>query len=135
MSFSDATESEILSYVFRAVAAAWAGNANFWLAAHTANPGEAGTAVTSEAAYGSYGRVALARPAAFTVAGSTLTNAALVQFPASTVAGADITHLSVVTTAAGAGQIIARFALSSSLPTAIGIQPQFPIGAISFLLD
>lgn len=135
MSFNDATESEILSYVFRNVVPGWAANANFWLAAHTANPSEAGTAITSEAAYGSYARVAMARPAAFTVTGSILTNAALVQFPASTVLGADITHLSLVTTASGAGQIINRFALLSSLPTAVGIQVQFAIGTISFVLD
>lgn len=52
---------------------------------HTAYPGEAGTQTTSEAAYTSYARVAIARSGAgFTVSGNSVTNAAAVNFPAAT---------------------------------------------------
>jgi hypothetical protein len=64
-----------------------------------------------------------------------VSNVALVQFPASTVAGSPITHVSLVTTASGAGTIISRHALSAELPTTIGVQPQFAAGDIDLSLD
>ena len=135
MSFSNDTETELLTYIFDTTAPAWAGNANFWVALHTADPGEAGTAVTSEAAYGSYARVSVSRTTGFTITGNQVSNAAQVQFPQSTSAGSGVTHWSVVTTSSGAGQIIMRGALSSAVPTSIGIQPQFSAGALSATLN
>jgi hypothetical protein len=41
----------------------------------------------------------------------------------------------VVTTASGAGQIIVRGALSASVSTGTGIQPQFASAALAFTLD
>lgn len=57
MSLGNTTETEILNYIFDSTAPAWAANANFWIALHTADPGEAGTAITSEASYTSYARL------------------------------------------------------------------------------
>lgn len=135
MSLGNATETEILSYIFDSAAAAWEANANFWIALHTADPGEAGTATTSEASYDDYARVAVSRTTGFTVTGNTVENAALVQFPQSAGSGVTVTHFSVVTTSSGAGQIILRGALSSSLPTDAGIQPQFAAGALTATVD
>ena len=135
MSFSNATETEVLAYIFDSAAAAWAGNANFWIALHTADPGEAGTATTSEVAYTSYARVAVSRTTGFTVSGNSVENAALIQFPQSGGSGTDCTHFSVVTTSSGAGQIIVRGALSATLPTGSGIQPQFAAGDLTATLD
>ena len=135
MSFSNATETEVLAYIFDSAAAAWAGNANFWIALHTADPGEAGTATTSEVAYTSYARVAVSRTTGFTVSGNSVENAALIQFPQSGGSGTDCTHFSVVTTSSGAGQIIIRGALSATLPTGSGIQPQFAAGDLTATLD
>lgn len=134
MSFSNATETDLLNYV-KGTAPSWAGDTTWYWAAYTSNPGETGTAPTNEATYGSYARVSVTRSSGLTVSGNTLSNAALIQFPVSTLAGSDITHVALVTTSAGAGQIIARATLTSALPTAIGIQPQFAIGALTFTLD
>jgi len=131
MSLGNTTETEILNYIFDSAAPAWAGNANFWVALHTADPGEAGSATTSEAAYGSYARVAVSRTTGFSVTGDTMENTGLIQFPQSTSAGSDATHFSIVTTASGAGQIIVRGALSSPVSTGTGIQPQFAAGALT----
>lgn len=131
MSLSNTTETEILAYIFDSAAAAWEGNADFWIALHTADPGETGTAVTSESAYTNYARVAVSRTTGFTVTGDTVANAALIQFPQSGGAGVDCTHFTVVTTASGAGQIIVRGALSATLPTGSGIQPQFAAGDLT----
>lgn len=135
MSLSNSTETDVLNYIFDSAAPAWASNANFWIALHTADPGETGTATTSEAAYGSYARVAVSRTTGFTVTGNTVENAALIQFPQSTSAGSNATHFSIVTTASGAGQIILRGALTSALPTSTGIQPQFAAGALTATVD
>lgn len=134
MSFSNTVETDILNYI-KATAPSWAGDVTWYWCAHTADPGEAGTATTSEAAYTSYARVACTRSSGLSVSGNTLSNAVLVQFPASTGAGSNITHVSLVTTASGAGTIIGRMALSSSLPTTVGVQPQFAINAITLTLD
>jgi len=135
MSLGNTTETELLNYIFDSASPAWAGNANFWIALHTADPGEAGTATTSEAAYGSYARVSVSRTTEFTVSGNQVENAALIQFPQSTLAGSDATHFSVVTTSSGAGQIILRGALSAAVSTGVGIQPQFAIGALTATVD
>ena len=135
MSFSNDTETAVLNYIFKDIAPAYAGQANFWIALHTADPGEAGTAVTSEAAYGSYARVSVTRSTGFTVSGNQVSNTALVQFPQSSSGGSAITHATVVTTSSGAGTIIGRMALSASLPTSTGIQPQFAANALTFTLD
>ena len=135
MSFSNATETEVLAYIFDSAAAAWAGNADFWVALHTADPGESGTATTSEVSYTSYARVAVSRTTGFTVSGNSVENAALIQFPQSGGSGTDCTHFSVVTTSSGAGQIIIRGALSATLPTGSGIQPQFAAGDLTATLD
>lgn len=135
MSFGNATETELLSYVFDSAATAWEGNANFYIALHTADPGEAGTATTNEVAYTNYARVAVSRTTGFTVSGNSVENAGLVQFATSGGSGTDCTHFSIVTTSSGAGQIILRGALTSTLPTSAGIQPQFGAGTLTATLD
>lgn len=135
MSLGNTTETEILTYIFDTTAPAWAGNASFWVALHTADPGEAGTATTSEAAYTNYARVSVSRTTGFTITGNTVENAALIQFPQSGGSGTDCTHFSIVTTSSGAGQIILRGALSASVPTGSGVQPQFAAGDLTATID
>ena len=135
MSFGNTTENDVLNYVFDSAAPSWASNANFFLRLHTADPGEAGTATTSEATYTSYDGVAVSRTTGFTITGNSVTNAGLVQFPLSTGGSNTITHVSICTTQNGAGQIIARAALGSSRSITDGDQPQFNAGTLTFTLD
>lgn len=135
MSFSNVTEEAVLNYIFDSTAPTWAANANFWVALHTADPGEAGTAITSETAYAGYARVAVSRTVGFTVTGDTVVNASLLQFPQCSGAGATLTHFSVVSTASGAGDIILRGALSASLVVGTGVQPQFAASGLSATLN
>ena len=135
MSLSNTAETATLDQIFKGTALPWNANTDLWIALHTADPGEAGTAVTSEATYTSYARVSLVRSTGFTVAGNTITNAALAQFPQSTGGSNTITYASIVTTASGAGTIIVRAALSSSISVTNGVQPQFAADALSFTID
>jgi len=135
MSFSNTAETAVLNQIFVGTALSWNANTDLWIALHTADPGEAGTAVTSEAAYGSYARVALTRASDFTVSGNTVSNANLEQFPQCSSGTETITYASIVTTASGAGTIIVRAALNTSIPVSTGIQPQFAAAALTFTLD
>lgn len=128
-------ETAVLNQIFVGTALSWNGNTNLWIALHTADPGEAGTAVTSEASYGGYARVAVSRSSGFTVSNPTVSNAALVQFPVCSSGSSTCTYVSIVDSASGAGNIIVSGILNSSVAVATGIQPQFAAAALVFTLD
>jgi len=135
MSLSNTTENDLLKMMLQGTDPAWRAGATQYLALHTADPGEAGTAITSEATYTSYARIAVTKASDWTDGGSTFSNATLKQFPQCTGGTNAITHFSVVTTASGAGQILGSGALSATLNVASGIQPQFAIGALTIAAD
>ena len=141
MSKSNTWENELLLLCCNNTAAALIGDASglqpsatagsLYVALHTADPGEAGTQATSECAYGSYARVAVARSGAgWTVTGNAVTNAALVQFPQCTSGSETATYFSIGTASSGAVKYLYRGALSASLAISSGIQPQFAAGEI-----
>jgi hypothetical protein len=134
MSFSNTAETAINNYIFKGIDVSWNANTSFWLALHTADPGEAGS-VASESAYTSYARVAVDRATGFTVSDATVENAALVQFPISTGGSSTVTHVSIITTASGAGTIILSGALNASQTIVTGNQPQFSAGDLVFTLN
>jgi len=135
MSASNQTENDLVTYIFDTTAPSWAGNANFYVRLHSADPGEAGTAVTNEISYTGYDGVTVSRTTGFTITGNEASNAALLQFPLCTGGSATATYFSVCTTQNGAGQIIVSGALTSSLSISNGIQPQFNIGDLDVLID
>lgn len=135
MSFSNAAETAVLNQIFKGTALPWNANTDLWLALHTSDPGEAGTATTSEATYTGYARVPLTRASDIAVSGATIQNANLEQFPVCSGGASVCTHVSIVDTASGAGNIIVSGALNSSVSVATGIQPQFSAGALVFTLD
>ena len=135
MSFSNAAESAINNYIFVGTDVSWNANTDLFLCLHTADPGEAGSAVTNEAAYGGYARVTMTRASDFTVSGATVENANIEQFPVCTSGSATCTHVSIVTSSSGAGTIIVSGALTASVSVTTGIQPQFAAGALVFTLD
>lgn len=110
---------------------------SFYISLHTADPGETGTAVTSETAYTGYARVAVARSGAgFTVSGNSVSNAAAVLFGNCTASpGAALTHFGIVETSSGAGALHFSGALSASYQPAVGNAPQFAVGALTTTAD
>jgi hypothetical protein len=131
VSKSNSTENDVLDAVLRGVDPAWRSGASRYVAFHTADPGEAGTAITSEATYTSYARVLVTASTGFTAAsGGSSSNTGLIQFPQCTGGTNTLTHVSIVTTASGAGQILYSGPLGSPLAVANLIQPQFSIGAL-----
>lgn len=143
MSKSNALETALLELVFKATTFdgiaendTSSPNTNLYVSLHTADPGEAGTQATNEAAYTSYARVAVARSGSgWTVSGNSVTNAALVQFPQCTGGSETITHVGVGLGASSTTTLLYKGALSASLAVSSGIQPQFAIGALSISED
>lgn len=137
MSKSNSFENSLLQLLFNNVDIANIGDAggiqnsaaagSLYLALHTADPGEAGNQTTSECAYTSYDRVAVARSGAgWTVATNTATNFALAQFPECTGGSETITYVSIGTSAyPTAGVILYSGALTAPRSVSSGIQPQF----------
>lgn len=136
MSKANTTENEVLDCVLRGVDPAWRGNANRYLALHTADPGEAGTALTSECAFGGYARVAVTASTGFSAAsGGSTSNTGVISFPECTSGAETVTHASIVTTSSGAGQILYSGALTASRNVSSGITLQFPISSLTVTED
>ena len=130
MSKSNATENDVLKMALVGTDPAWRTNPNVFIALHTADPGEAGTQTTSEAAYTGYARVSVTKATGWTDGGSNFSNANLLQFPQCTAGSAAATHFSVGTLVSGAGQVLYKGALSATLNISAGIQPQFAAASL-----
>lgn len=147
MSKSNAFENDLLEHVFQNAALALVGDASglqpsatpgsLYVSLHTADPGEAGDQTTSETSYSGYARVAVPRSAlGWTVTGSLVENAAEVVFPSrSGGSGGTITHFGIGCSASGAGKLLYKGALPSSLVVSEGVTPRFAAGAIDITED
>lgn len=132
MSKANATEADLVAYIFNATAIPWNGVGNLYVALHTADPGEAGGQGTSEATYTGYARVGVSRDnTGWTCAGNTAVNAAQIQFGLCTAGSETLTHFSVGTASSGAGQILYSGALNSSLAVSNNVQPTFAAGGLT----
>jgi hypothetical protein len=143
---TNAAEANLLNIIF--INTDWANIGNvgglrgstsagsFYISLHTADPGESGNQSTNEASYTGYARVAVARSASgFTLVTSTISNAALVQFAQCTGGSNTLTHFGIGTDLSGAGNLIFKGSLTSSLSVSTGIQPQFAAGALTVTVD
>jgi len=131
MSKSNTAENATLDALLRAVDPSFRANASRYIALHTADPLDAGTAITSECAFGSYARVAVTAATGFTAAsGGSSSNTGVISFPECTSSSELVTYCSIVDTASGAGTIIYSGALTASRTISSGITGQFAIGAL-----
>ncbi len=146
MSFSNTFENALLTLLFNNAPVSGVGDAaglpgsvaagQFFVALHTADPGESGTQSTAESAYTGYTRVGVARTSpGWTVSGPTVVNTAQIQFPACTGGAATLTHFSIGTDPTGAGTLLLSGPLSAPLAVSAGITPLFAAAALSATLD
>lgn len=146
MSKSNTFENDLLQLIFNNVDIADVGDAgglqnsatagSLYVALHTADPGEAGTASTSEATYTNYARVAVARSVVgWTVSGNSSVNAAQITFPQCGASGNTITYVSITTASSGASKILYSGALNSSLAVAENITPLFAASGLTITED
>jgi len=109
---------------------------NLYWALFTADPGEAGSAVTNETAYTGYARVAAPRSASgFTISANVATPPADVDFPVCTAnPGGALTHAALVNTSSGAGTIIVSGTYAPNLTMTVGAIPRIKTTS-TFTLD
>lgn len=133
---SDTFENDLMKLIFNNTAIANVGDVagilgslvagSLYWSLHTADPGEAGTAVTSEAGYTGYARVAAARSGAgFTVTGNSVSPPANVDFGECTASpGGAITHFGIVSTSSGAGKLLYSGTMTPNVTMAVGVIPR-----------
>lgn len=103
---------------------------NLYIALHTANPGATGFQNTSEAAYGGYARVAVARTSGgWTLSGTSITPNANIVFPVATSGSETETYFSIGTAVSGAGEILYSGTVSPPIAVNTGVTPQLLTGS------
>lgn len=134
MSKGNTLENDLLLLLFNATAIAnIADNAssgpftNLYVSLHTADPGEAGLQTTSECAYGSYARVAVARSAlGWTVTGNSVSPFADIVFPTAASGTETATHAAVGTAISGGGKILYSGTVTPNIAITTGTAPRLP---------
>jgi hypothetical protein len=97
---------------------------NLYVSLHTANPGASGNQTTSEAAYTSYARVAVARTSGgWTLSGETISPVAAVTFPAATGGSEVETFFGIGTAPTGTGVLLYSGTITPSITVASGVTP------------
>lgn len=107
---------------------------NLYISLHTANPGATGNQGTSEAAYTSYARVAVARTTGgWSLTNETISNVAAINFPAATGGSESETYVGVGVspTAHDSGVLLWFGQLTAPLAVSSGITPSMAIGALT----
>lgn len=141
--FSNTAENKILGLIF--LATAWTGIAdntatspdtNISMAAHSADPGDAGTQSTSEIAYTSYARVNVSRSGTgwSTPSGGSVSPAAAIQFPNGTGGSGTITHASAGRPGGGASDIHMVATVTPNIVCGSGVRPELTT-ASTFTVD
>lgn len=136
MSKTNTFENDLLLLIFNNTDIATIGDAgglqnsaaagSLYVSMHTADPGEAGTQATSEAAYTGYARVAVARSGAgWVVTGNSVSPAANIDFGECTAsAGSPLTHFGVGAEASGATKLLYKGAITPNITMAVGVIPR-----------
>lgn len=138
MSKTDAYENALLNLIFTNTAIANIGDAaglratttagSLYASLHTADPGEAGTQATSEIAYTSYARVAVARSGAgWTVTANAVVPAAAINFPAGTGGTGTATHFGIGVLASTAGLLLYKGVITPNIVCGSGVTPQLTV--------
>lgn len=136
MSKTNTWENDLLLLLFNNTAVTLIGDAggllpsstagSLYVSLHTADPGEAGIQTTSECAYTSYARVAVARSGAgWTVTANSVSPVANIDFPACTGTTETATYFGVGTASTGgAGKLLYSGAISPTISISSGVTPR-----------
>lgn len=135
MSKGNTFENDLALLIFNNTNAALIGDAtglrgsssagSLYVALHTGDPGEAGDQTTSECAYTSYARVAVARSGSgWTVTNNSVSPAGNIDFPAATGGSETATHFSIGVASSGASKILYKGSISPNITISNGVQPR-----------
>lgn len=137
MSKGNTFENDLLGLIFNGTAianladdAATSPLTELYVSLHTADPGEAGNQTTSECAYTSYARVAVARTAGgWTITGNSVSPAANIDFPAAIGGTETATHVAIGTASTGTGKILYSGAITPNISISTGVTPRIGTGS------
>ena len=146
MSATNVFENGLLSLIFENSNYANVGDATglrgsttagvFYVGLNTAAGADGDTQATTEAAYGSYARVSVARSTAgWSVASGVADNDAAITFPAATSGSETEQSFKIGSDSSGAGNLFMWGALAANLAVSAGITPSFAAGALDTTLD
>ena len=129
---SNTFETDLLDLIFNATAianiadnAASAPLTNLYVSLHTAALDDTSVQNTSECAYTSYARVAVARTSGgWTVSGNSVVPAATISFPAATGGTETASYWAVGVASSGATKILYWGAISPTISISSGVTPQ-----------
>ena len=108
---------------------------NLYIALHTASPGIAGDQTTSEATYGGYARIAVARSGSgWTTTGLTATNDGAITFATATSGSETIRSASIGSLVSGAGVLYIFGGLTTPLVITAGVAPVIAAGDLDLLI-
>jgi hypothetical protein len=132
MSKGDTFENDLLKLIFNATAigniADNAGTSpltDLQVSLHTADPTDAGNQTSSECAYGSYARVAVARTTGgWTVTTNSVSPVANIDFPQASSGSETATHFAVGTASTGTGKILYSGTVSPNITINTGVTPR-----------
>lgn len=141
MSKANTFENDLLLLIFNNTAITLIGDAagllpsaaagSLYLSLHTADPGEAGDQTTSEIAYTSYARKAVARTTGgFTIAGNAASLAANQDFVTGTGGSGTATYVGIGTSSSGAGKLLYKGAISPNIVCGNGVTPRVNAGTV-----
>lgn len=130
-------ESSLLSLIFNATPIAnLADNAasspitNIYASLHTSSPGASGNQTTNEAAYTSYGRIAVARTSGgWTITGNSVSPNATITWPTATGGSETETYVGIGKSSTGSGILYYFGPLSSSIVVTNGVVPSVTAGS------
>jgi len=132
MSKGNTFENDLLKLIFNATAianiaddAASAPLTNLYVSFHTGDPGETGDQTTSECAYTSYARVAVARTTGgWTVTANSVSPVANVDGVEATGGSETITHFAVGTAVSGTGKLLYSGTITPNIAVSSGVTPR-----------
>lgn len=97
---------------------------SLYVSLHTANPGAGGSQTTSEAAYTSYSRVAIARTSGgWTLSGESISPVSNISFPAATGGSETETYFGIGTASSGAGVLLYSGTITPNISVTTGVTP------------
>ena len=142
MSIADVTETAVLRLMFNATTwanyadnAATAPETTISMALHTADPTEAGTQASSEAAYTGYARASTPRSTlGWTITGNSASPVASVDFPPGTGGSGTVTYASCGKAGGGTTPILLSGLVTPNIVTGSGVTPRLSV-ATTITLD
>ena len=135
MSKGNTFENELLEHILNNANIANIGDAaglrgssvsgSLYISLHTADPDEAGSQTTSECAYTSYARVAIARSGAlWTVTDNSASPTSEISFPQATGGSETATHFAVGTSISGTGKVLYSGTVTPNIVISSGTTPK-----------